>query len=170
MFQSPQPSASQSSRPSAPQLSQPSAAQPANPQSTQPTASQSTQSQAAPQLADDSNIDEIIKNMSNEEILRAFANGLLVEKGLSKVEPDVREQMVNDLLERINAFIDRAVLESLPAEKLEELDKMLDAGTATEEKIAELVRVSGVNTEEMITDALAKFHDIYLGNSKETGV
>lgn len=118
--------------------------------------------------ANSPDVDKILQNMSNEEILRAFAEGLLIEKGLGEMEPEVKEEMVEDLLERINAFIDRAALESLPAEKLEELDQMIDGNTATEENVAELIKNFGVNTDEMVAKALEKFRDVYLGQVQES--
>lgn len=129
---------------------------------TRPTP-QATAQASAPSQADASDIDGILQNMSNEEILRAFAEGLLIEKGLGEMEPEVKEEMVEDLLERINAFVDRAALESLPPEKLEELNRMIDNDTATPDNVAELIKNSGQNTDEMVAKALEKFRDVYLG-------
>lgn len=139
----------------------------ASQQSFQSANPQPTATDAADQQAVTPDADKILQNMSNEEILRAFAEGLLIEKGLGEMEPEVKEEMVEDLLERINAFVDRAALESLPQEKLEELDQMIDNNTATAENVAELIKTSGQNTDEMVAKALEKFRDIYLGNSQE---
>ena len=118
---------------------------------------------------DDISTDEEIANMSNEEIIENFARGLLIEKNLGEMDENTEKDMINDLIERVNAFIDRAVLESLPKEKLDELDNMIDNDTATPEAVAQLIQSSGIDANTISVEAMAKFREVYLGSGAEQG-
>jgi hypothetical protein len=123
----------------------------------QPQAQPQTQPQADDQFA----------NMSNEEVIASFAEGLLVEKNLGEMDEATKKDMVQDLIERINDFINRAVLENLPKEKLDELDTMIENNTATPEAVAQLIQSSGVDASAVSIEAMAKFREVYLDADTE---
>ncbi len=115
----------------------------------------------------DSSIDEQLANMSNEEVVASFAEGLLIEKNFGEMDEETKKDMVNDIIERVNNFINRAVLESLPKEKLDELDAMIENDTASPEAVAQLIQDSGVDAGAVSVEAMAKFREIYLGADKK---
>ena len=112
-------------------------------------------------------LDDQIANMSNEEVIENFARGLLAEKNLGEMDEATEKDMINDLIERINEFINRAVLESLPKEKLDELDNMIENDAATPEAVAQLIQNSGIDAGAVSVEAMAKFREVYLGNDSE---
>lgn len=114
-------------------------------------------------------LDDQIANMSNEEVIENFARGLLAEKNLGEMDEATEKDMINDLIERINEFINRAVLESLPKEKLDELDNMIENDAATPEAVAQLIQNSGIDAGTVSVEAMAKFREVYLGTSAEQG-
>ena len=109
---------------------------------------------------------ESLKNMSNEEFLEAFAKGLLVEKGLGEMDDETRAEMIKDLVERITTFVNRAVLEALPEDKLEQINQLADGDVSVDE-INKVVQESGIDTDQITTNALEKFRSIYLDPNKE---
>ena len=123
------------------------------------------QPQAQPQTQPQA--DDQFSNMSNEEVIAGFAEGLLVEKNLGEMDEATEKDMVQDLIERINDFINRAVLENLPKEKLDELDTMIENNTATPEAVAQLIQSSGVDASAVSIEAMAKFREVYLDADTE---
>ncbi len=123
------------------------------------------QPQAQPQTQPQA--DDQFSNMSNEEVIASFAEGLLVEKNLGEMDEATEKDMVQDLIERINDFINRAVLENLPKEKLDELDTMIENNTATPEAVAQLIQSSGVDASAVSIEAMAKFREVYLDADTE---
>ena len=109
--------------------------------------------------------DDQLTNMSNEEVVANFAKGLLTEKNLGEMDEATEKDMVQDLIERINDFVNRAVLESLPKEKLDELDDMIDSDTATPEAVAQLIQNSGIDASAVAVKAMEKFREVYLDTS-----
>lgn len=108
-----------------------------------------------------------MENMSNVEAMRVIARGLLKEKGLPEMDMETEADMVNDLVERMSEFVNRAILEKLPEEKMTELDKMIDEDNAGPEAVAELIKSAGIDIEAATVEALEKFREIYLGAEAE---
>lgn len=108
-----------------------------------------------------------MENMSNVEAMRVIARGLLKEKGLPEMDMETEADMVNDLVERMSEFVNRAILEKLPEEKMTELDKMIDEDNAGPEAVTELIKSAGIDIEAATVEALEKFREIYLGAEAE---
>lgn len=110
--------------------------------------------------------DTNIENMSNEEIMDAFLEGLLIEKDLGEMDDDTRKEMLADLKERLYEFINRAILESLPEEKLAEINNMIDNNTITSEILNKKVEESGIDATKITIEAMDKFREVYLGDNE----
>lgn len=110
--------------------------------------------------------DTNIENMSNEEIIDAFLEGLLIEKDLGEMDDDVKKEMLADLKERLYEFINRAILESLPEEKLAEINNMADNNTINSEILTQKVEESGIDTAKIAIEAMEKFREVYLGDNE----
>ena len=69
------------------------------------------------------------------EKVHEFIGSLLDQKGITDIEDDAREHLINDMTELLMAQIDRAAIESLPDEKAIELANGLDDGTIKKEDV-----------------------------------
>ena len=79
-----------------------------------------------------------LEGMSEDEILNVFAEGLLMEKGLGEMEPEIKDELREDLVQRLTAQINQAVINALPEEKMRELNTLLESGEASGEKINQI--------------------------------
>ena len=107
-------------------------------------------------------------NMSDEEFLSAFAAGLLAEKGLGEMDDETKSDMIHDLVERITTFVNRAVLEALPSDKLDAINQLPD-DTSIEE-VNKIIQTSGINVDQITANALEKFRSIYLSANENAEV
>ena len=103
-----------------------------------------------------------IENMSNEEFIDTFLEGLLVEKNLGEMDEGTKEEMKNDLRERFNEFVNRALLESLSEEVLDEIDKKVEDDTISEQFIIQKINESGMDAAKITLEAMEKFRETYL--------
>ncbi|MBQ3293177.1 hypothetical protein IJG93_02660 [Candidatus Saccharibacteria bacterium] len=92
-----------------------------------------------------------------------FIESLLNDKGITDVEPEVREELKADMKKRLEDEINRAAIEALPEEKAAELAKLVGEPDFTNEKMTEFIKNSGVNLTEVALETMLKFRSFYLG-------
>lgn len=93
--------------------------------------------------------------------LQVFIEGLIKEKGLEDLDPEILTQLKEDLQKRLENIINATILENLPSEKLPEFEKLLDSG-ADDEMIQSFCRENIPNLDEVIAKALLDFRRSYL--------
>lgn len=119
-------------------------------------------------LAQEDELAATLQNLSNDEAMAVIAKGLLREKGFTDLDEETEGEMIQDLVERMTDFVNRAVLEELPEEKMAELDQMIAEERASDEEVGRLIQESGIDTSVATMKALEKFREIYLnGNTEE---
>ena len=97
-----------------------------------------------------------------------FLASLLADKGITDIEPDVKEELINNLKEKFMDEVQRAAINSLNEEKLQEFDKKAEEDPSfTGEKVAEFLQDAGVNFAEIYADTALKFRSFYLGGLGE---
>jgi hypothetical protein len=99
---------------------------------------------------------------STSEAMILFVDQLVEEKKFENLDEDVLEQIKTDLLERVEDAINVAILESMPPEKMEEFDQMLDG--AEMDEVQKFCQASIPDFENVIAAALMKFRSIYLNS------
>lgn len=68
-------------------------------------------------------------NLGVEGMVDQFINQLVIEVGMSKdLEESVFDQLKKDLKERLQNRINAVILSQVPEDKLEEFEKLIDAG------------------------------------------
>ena len=97
-----------------------------------------------------------------QQQLEEFANQILTEKNLPGLSDDVRPGVIAEMVQVLHELINRAILDALPENKLQELDKLTDDPEANLEQIQQLVESGGVDTQQIVTDTLTKFRELYL--------
>ncbi len=91
-----------------------------------------------------------------------FIESLLNDKGID-VEPDIKEELKNEMKTRLLREIDEAAIRALSAEKADELAKLVDNPEFTNEKMTEFLKDSGVDLTQVTLDTALKFRNFYLG-------
>lgn len=97
-----------------------------------------------------------------QQQLEEFANSILTEKNLPGLSDDVRPGVVAEMVQVLNELINRAVINALPEDKLQELDKLTGDPDSNMEQIQQLVEGSGIDLKQIVTDTLTKFRELYL--------
>ena len=91
-----------------------------------------------------------------------FIESLLNDKGITNIEPDIRESLKADMKKRLEDQINRAAIEALPEEKAAELAKLVEQPGFTNEKMTEFITNSGINLTEVTLETMLRFRNFYL--------
>ncbi len=94
--------------------------------------------------------------------LLSFVDELIRDKNLPTSDEAVREQMKNDLLDRVEDRVNAVILRFLPPEKLGELEEKLNAD-APDEEVQAFVREYIPDLDVKVAAALVAFRQTYLG-------
>ena len=92
--------------------------------------------------------------------LEIFVDRLVEEKGLDTLEAEVVAQIKKDLLDRVEDHVNAAILASLPPEKLEPFEKLLQGGNP--EISQKFCHDNIPDLEQVMAAALLNFRSIYL--------
>jgi len=93
--------------------------------------------------------------------LDKFVDELLVAQGIDGVDPEVREQLVEDLTTRLNDRLEAAMVAELPEDKLPELEQLLDHGN-NEVELQKFFADNIPNLPALLARELAAFRQDYL--------
>ena len=99
------------------------------------------------------NIDEFIENLLNE-------------KGITDVEPEVRNELKSEMKARLEEQIDRAAVQALSEDKAIELAKLVEDPNFKNEQMVEFMKNSGVNLTEVALETMLRFRNFYLGTGE----
>ncbi|HEU4715425.1 MAG TPA: DUF5663 domain-containing protein [Candidatus Saccharimonadales bacterium] len=99
--------------------------------------------------------------MAGDE-LDQFINEMLDAKKLSGVTEDVRAQLVSDLKQRLLDQINKALIDALPDEKMDEFERLLDDESLTDEQVQQFIVNSGVDVKKVTTVTMLRFYDLYV--------
>lgn len=100
-------------------------------------------------------------DIKNEQIVN-YVEALLAERGFSEDLPDeIKEQLRQDLYERLNNFFIAKIIEAFPKDRLEELEEKL-----SKEKDADVwlfIKDNLSDFDALTLDLLVEFRSKYLG-------
>ena len=102
----------------------------------------------------------------NQSEIDTFIDNLITDKNLSGLTPEGREQIASELKDALIEQINRAVLNNLSDEKLDELNDLLDKGGMDDEKMHDFIMNSGVDVPKVTTETLLYFRNFYLGDEQ----
>lgn len=92
-----------------------------------------------------------------------FVESILDDKGITNVDPETRQELKEDMKNRLIDQINRAAVMRLSEEKVAELNKLMDDPGFDDEKMSEFMKNSGVNLSEVALDTMIKFRGFYMG-------
>ena len=99
--------------------------------------------------------------MEGDELTN-FISEILAGKQYQDLDPEVREQMATDLKKELLDQIDRAIIDQLPDEKLDEFNALLDDPATTTQTLQEFIANSGVDVKNVSLRTMLVFRELYL--------
>jgi FKBP-type peptidyl-prolyl cis-trans isomerase (trigger factor) len=90
-----------------------------------------------------------------------FVDELLAAQGIDQLEPEVRDQLAQDLTDRLNDRLEAAMIAELPENKLPELEALLDQQVETNE-LQKFFAENIVDLPAVLARELAAFRQSYL--------
>ena len=98
----------------------------------------------------------------DQDALSNFINDIIDAKNFKTLDSDVRQQLEQDLKNRLLDQIDRAVLGALPENKIDGFNDLLDRN-ASQQEIQQYIANSGVDTKKITLETMLRFRSLYLG-------
>ena len=96
------------------------------------------------------------------ENVEQFIEQLLVDKGITGLEPEIRQELVEDMKGQLLDQIDKVAIMQLSEEKAEELNTKLDDPEFTNEKMAAFLQEAGVDLAQVTLNTMMQFRNFYL--------
>ena len=96
-----------------------------------------------------------------------FLASLLADKGITDIEPDVKEELINEMREKFMTDVQKAAIAKLDEEHALEFDKLSEDPSFTGEKVTEYLQNAGVNFTDVVAEVGIKFRAFYLGGLGE---
>lgn len=90
-----------------------------------------------------------------------FVDELLAAQGIDQLEPEVRDQLAQDLTDRLNDRLEAAMIAELPENKLPELEALLDQQVENNE-LQKFFAENIVDLPAVLARELAAFRQSYL--------
>ncbi len=97
---------------------------------------------------------------AGSSVISQFIDKLLEEKGAAEMGTEVLAQMKKDLETRLEDRINAVVLESIPGDKLEEFNALLDAGDA--QNIDVFYKRNIPDMDSIVAKAFMDFRSLYI--------
>lgn len=99
----------------------------------------------------------------DQDALSKFINDIIDAKNFKTLDSDVRQQLEQDLKNRLLDQIDRAVLGALPENKIDGFNDLLDRN-ASQQEVQQYIANSGVDTKKITLETMLRFRSLYLGD------
>ena len=98
----------------------------------------------------------------DQDALSKFINDIIDAKNFKTLDSEVRQQLEQDLKNRLLDQIDRAVLGALPENKIDGFNDLLDRN-ASQQEVQQYIANSGVDTKKITLETMLRFRSLYLG-------
>ena len=104
--------------------------------------------------------------MAQDE-LDQYIDSLITRKNLKGLTPEGRGYVAQELKEQLVEQINRAVIDALPDDKLEQLDELSGREDFTAEDMQKFIAESGVDAAKITAETLLYFEAFYLGGGAD---
>ena len=105
-----------------------------------------------------------IINMTNNDfspVLQKFVDGLIEEKKLGSLDPEILAEVKNDLLKKAEDKVKVTIFDNISEENYPEFNKLMEAGDDI--KLQTFIKEQIPNLEELTAASLLDFRNTYLG-------
>ena len=90
-----------------------------------------------------------------------FLNSCIEEKGMGQASSELKEEMILDLAERLQAWLMQSVAKTISGQDAEALDKLTEQG-ASQQDIMAFLKQHIPNIEELFAQGMQEFKQTYL--------
>lgn len=111
--------------------------------------------------------EEELSSLSEEQLLDLYVEQMMIDKGITELEGEARDEMRKDLKERLLMEINRSMLMALPDEIFERLNQKMEDGSLTAGDVEAAVKEAGLNVDEITEATMAEFRKIYLESGEQ---
>ncbi|MCR5832465.1 MAG: hypothetical protein K6G36_00775 [Candidatus Saccharibacteria bacterium] len=107
-----------------------------------------------------------LAGMNPDEVKDVFVQSLILEKYSDRddIDDELFEEIKRDLSNRLDIKINDKLVGALPAEKVDELDKVIEDG-ANSDAIRGLLADNGVDLDKLVADAMKDLHDEFINDA-----
>jgi hypothetical protein len=98
--------------------------------------------------------------MQESEAARAFVVGLVEQKFPNGLDEEVKQQLVNDLLQCLEDQLNRLILNSLNDAQVAKMENLIDTNQV--DKIQDFLYKEGINVQSLVARVMAEFQASYL--------
>lgn len=97
--------------------------------------------------------------------MEEYIQQLLQDQGVPHdLDPEVRGQLVSDLMSRALDFLNRRLIDSMSDEAVEHFTSLLDNPATDASQVQDFIATNVMDKEKVTADALAEFRVLYLGD------
>lgn len=104
------------------------------------------------------------------EQVSQFMDSLLEEKGITDLDDETRETLKRDMIERLMAQIDTALINALPEDKLTEFNERIDDPNFSNDDATQFFVDAGLDVQRIALQTMIEFRMLYLGGEAEKNV
>ena len=106
-------------------------------------------------------MDNTEKKLEIPAEVREFLEGILLDAKMTYADEAMHEELINELFARLDNYMTSVLVDSLPAEKLDEFIKM-NGENKSHEEVEEYIKNNVPNAQDVLTKAFMNFRDMYL--------
>lgn len=100
------------------------------------------------------------------EQVSQFMDSLLEEKGITDLDDETREALKRDMIERLMAQIDTALINALPEDKLNEFNSKIDDPDFTNDDATQFFVDAGLDVQKIALQTMIEFRMLYIGGNE----
>ncbi|MEK7140705.1 MAG: DUF5663 domain-containing protein [Patescibacteria group bacterium] len=104
----------------------------------------------------------MLTELSSKQVVDDFLNKMLTDTGMDNVSPEVREQMFNDLKNRLEDRFLATILANLQEDQITTFREISEAN-GDSVKMSQFISANLPNANELFAQAMMTFRDVYLG-------
>lgn len=110
--------------------------------------------------------DTIPNNLSDDEVINLFIDGIMEEKGVNPPTDEIRKDIHDKLKNQLLTEIDRSLVAELPDNQLEKFAQTVATnGEIDPNTIAEAIEAANLDVAEITGITMQRFREIYLGQN-----
>jgi len=94
--------------------------------------------------------------------IRDFLEKMVVDKGISNPSPELHQDMIESLFQRLQAYLFTDVVKNLSQADAQELNQKIEQGELTPDQSLEWLKSRVKNISKILADSMAEFRNIYL--------
>jgi hypothetical protein len=104
------------------------------------------------------------------EQVSQFMDSLLEEKGITDLDDETREALKRDMIDRLMAQIDTALINALPEDKLNEFNDRVNDPDFSSDDATQFFVDAGLDVQKIALQTMIEFRMLYIGGEEVNSV